>query len=149
VAQHSGAGQKSVSHKISANVRPKAGITSLNQNAIGGGLSSCTSGSIRNNRNLQVAKEHFMKRKPDDIDPLTSAATEPEAAMIVGALSRQGIDAVAEGGLTSGLRAEAPGQVRILVRHEDIDRARKVIEEYDQGVTDIDWSQIDVGELES
>ncbi len=60
---------------------------------------------------------------------LTTRPSEPEAALIVAALAQQGIDAQATGGLTSALRAEAPGVVRILVRHCDLERAQSVLTE--------------------
>ena len=85
-----------------------------------------------------------MSKRPDDLDVLTAVATEVEAAMIVDALKDEGIDASAEGGLTAGLRAEVPGDVRVIVRHEDIDKAQKVLAEYEKGQTDIDWSQVDL-----
>lgn len=52
------------------------------------------------------------------------AANEIEAALIVASLANEGIHAEAVGGLTSGLRAEAPGDVTIIVRGEDAERAQ-------------------------
>ena len=89
-----------------------------------------------------------MVKGPDDLDVLTSVMTEPEAAIIIDALEHDGVDARAVGGLTSGLRAEAPGEVRILVRHGDVERARELLDKYRQGLAEIDWSQVDLGELE-
>ena len=85
---------------------------------------------------------------PEDIEVLTSVATEPEAAMIIAALKQDDLDAVAEGVLTSALRAEAPGEVRILVRSLDMDRAKVVLNEFQQGPVDVDWSKVDLGEQE-
>ena len=79
----------------------------------------------------------------DNVEVLTSVA-----AMIVEALESDGVEARAVGGLTAGLRAEAPGEVRIMVRHGDVERGRALLAEYRQGLADIDWSQVDVGELE-
>ncbi len=60
---------------------------------------------------------------------LVDVLTEAHAAMIVAALAERGIEAHATGGLTSGLRAEAPGQVHILVRAEDAERARDALDD--------------------
>ncbi len=85
-----------------------------------------------------------MSKRPDDLDVLTAVATEVEAAMIVDALKDEGIAASAEGGLTAGLRAEVPGEVRVVVRHEDVDKAKNVLVEFEKGRADIDWSQVDL-----
>jgi hypothetical protein len=61
---------------------------------------------------------------------LEYAATEMEAAFLVATLREAGIDAQAEGVLTSALRAEAPGEVGILVRESDLERARQVLTEW-------------------
>ena len=79
---------------------------------------------------------------------LVSVPTEIEAAVIVAALERNGIQAVAAGALTSGFRAEAPGEVQVLVKRSDADRAEHVLRESQSQDTPIDWSQVDVGEPE-
>ena len=68
--------------------------------------------------------------------------------MIVAALKQGDVEAVAEGVLTSGFRAEAPGMIRILVRREDMDRAKTVLAEYEQGPSEADWSDVDADEKE-
>jgi hypothetical protein len=52
------------------------------------------------------------------------------------------------GTYTAGFRAEAPGQVQILVAAEDEAKAREVIRLGEENKEDIDWSQVDVGEPE-
>ena len=79
---------------------------------------------------------------------LTYAATEPEAAMIIASLDQANIIAVAEGALTSALRAEVPGEIRVLVHRNDLDRAKAVLAEYQQEPVDVDWSNVDFGEQE-
>ena len=79
---------------------------------------------------------------------LVSVPTEVEAAVIVAALERDGIQAVAAGALTSGFRAEAPGEVQVLVRRSDADRAGQVLRTSQSQETPIDWSQVDVGDPE-
>ena len=63
---------------------------------------------------------------------LTTAANESEAAMIVAALDEAGIEAHAVGGLTSGLRAEAPGEVQILVHQNDLERGKTLLREIEE-----------------
>jgi len=68
---------------------------------------------------------------PDDPDRpvvLTAVPNEAHAAMIVAALGHEGIKAHAQGSLTSGFRAEAPGNVQVLVRQADLERARELLE---------------------
>lgn len=69
----------------------------------------------------------------DDIVNLTSAANEIEAAAIVAHLEANGIQARQVGGLTSGFRAECPGYVQILVRQNDLERARALLENLQDG----------------
>ncbi len=64
---------------------------------------------------------------------LMEVPTEAQAAIIVAALAERSIEAQMTGGLTSGMRAETPGQVHILVRSEDAERARDAIREIEDG----------------
>ncbi|MCG8451086.1 MAG: DUF2007 domain-containing protein [Pirellulales bacterium] len=63
------------------------------------------------------------------IATLLRVPTDMEAAMIVSNLAAEDIDATTTGDFTAGFRAEAPGQVSILVRKGDLERARKILEE--------------------
>ena len=58
---------------------------------------------------------------------LTTAPSEPQAALIVAALDERGVKAQTIGELTSGFRAEAPGDVRIVVRQADLERAQDAL----------------------
>ena len=58
---------------------------------------------------------------------LTTVPTEQEAALLAAALERHGIRTQRTGDLTSGLRAEAPGEVRILVRQSDLAKAQAAL----------------------
>lgn len=77
---------------------------------------------------------------------VTSVTSESEAAMIVTALAEQGIESIASGGYTAGFRAEAPGEVQVIVRQRDLQRAREVLAVFETENAAIDWSQVDVGE---
>ncbi|KAA0212780.1 MAG: DUF2007 domain-containing protein [Leptolyngbya sp. PLA3] len=57
------------------------------------------------------------------------ASDEIEAAIIRSALEGEGIPAWVVGGLTAGMRAEAPGRAKILVRAQDAERARQILAE--------------------
>ena len=70
-----------------------------------------------------------MKPDPESPETLLSVANEIEAAAIVGYLEQCGIKAFAAGGYTAGFKAEAPGDVKILVRQADLDRARQAMAE--------------------
>ena len=89
-----------------------------------------------------------MPMDKDRLKPLASVPGESQAAMIVAALKDRGIDAVAEGGLTAGFRAETFGEVSVMVWEKDMERARLALEEYKNAARDIDWDEVDVGEAE-
>jgi len=55
---------------------------------------------------------------------LISLPTEYEAVLMVQALEARGIQAYADGALTSGFRAEAPGEVKVIVRQSNLVAAR-------------------------
>ena len=73
---------------------------------------------------------------------------DTEAAIIVNALKRRGLFAKSAGEYTAGFRAEAPGDVKILVRKSEIAAAREVLADI-RSDEEIDWSQVDVGDPES
>lgn len=77
---------------------------------------------------------------------LISVPNEFEAAAIVAALADHGIVAQHVGGYTAGFKAKAPGLVQVLVKEEDLQRARAIIEDHDDGVADVDWSTVDCGD---
>ena len=89
-----------------------------------------------------------MNADSSDLETLITLSNEVEAAAIVGALQEKGVHAVATGGYISGFKAEAPGDVKVLVRHGAADQARQMLNEIRQEQTDIDWSEIDIGEPE-
>ncbi len=89
-----------------------------------------------------------MTDRPEHVVPVTSVPLEMEAGVIVAALKEHGIKAVMSGVNTAGFRAEAPGQVQILVAEEDLARARQILEDEQEHPEDVDWSQVDVGEPE-
>ncbi|TWU21057.1 hypothetical protein Pla52o_40890 [Novipirellula galeiformis] len=79
---------------------------------------------------------------------LTTVADDVEAAVITAALSARGIKATATGGFTAGFRTEVPGHIDVIVRHEDLARAKQVLSEIEQEQSHVDWSKVDVGDPE-
>ncbi len=69
---------------------------------------------------------------------LTSCASEIEAASIVALLADNGIHAEASGVYTSGMRAEAPGEVKILVVEDNLEEARRILAESHENALDDD-----------
>ncbi len=60
---------------------------------------------------------------------LASCRNEFEAGVLVNLLAERGIRARATGEYTAGFRAEAPGDVHVLVRPEDLDQARAILDQ--------------------
>lgn len=89
-----------------------------------------------------------MTTDPDNPEELISVPSEIEAAAIVAMLTEQGIRASTTGGYTAGFRAEAPGQVNVVVRHADVEQAKLALAATAGKQTDVNWSQVDVGEPE-
>lgn len=89
-----------------------------------------------------------MTTDPDNPEVLTSVPSEIEAAAIVTALGAHSIQASTTGGYTAGFRAEAPGNVNVIVRRQDLERAQRILAEIEEDQSDVDWSQVDVGEPE-
>jgi hypothetical protein len=81
-----------------------------------------------------------------NLEVLARVPTEVEAAVIVGELESRGIRAEAVGGYTATFRAEAPGDVKVLVRSGDLVQAKAVLEEMRQSEGRTDWSNVDVGD---
>ena len=75
-------------------------------------------------------------------------ANEWNATLLADVLRDQGVDAEVSGALTSEFRAEAPGLVRVIVPDTQVERAREVLAEHRAAVSEIDWSQVDLGEPE-
>jgi hypothetical protein len=66
--------------------------------------------------------------KNEHLQVLTSVPHEFEAEMIVGELQRHGIPATSTGGFVSNFKAEAPGNVRILVKQSDLEQAMELLD---------------------
>ena len=84
----------------------------------------------------------------DNLARVTSVRTEYEAGVIVSGLEARGIRATMSGVYTANFRAEAPGWVEVLVADKDLAAATAILEDVRAELSDVDWSQVDVGEPE-
>jgi len=89
-----------------------------------------------------------MHEDDDNVVTLAFFPSEIEATMIADELKREGIQAEPAGLLTAGFRAEAPGQVKVLVHESDYERAKALLDEYVHSRDQIDWSKVDFGQPE-
>ena len=89
-----------------------------------------------------------MTTDPNNPEILARVPSDIEAASLVSDLAARGIEASTTGGFTAGFRAEAPGEVNIIVRQADLARAKQALAEIEQQPSDIDWSKVDVGKPE-
>ncbi len=64
---------------------------------------------------------------PQETVVLVRYPDELSALLLVGDLNSQGIPASVEGGLTAGLRTEAPGTLAVRVRQGDLELARQIL----------------------
>ena len=87
-----------------------------------------------------------MTTDPNNPEVLVSVPSDVEAAGIVAELAARGVQASTTGDYTAGFRAEAPGQVSVVVRRADLDQAKRTLAEIEKDQAEIDWSQVDVGE---
>jgi hypothetical protein len=87
-----------------------------------------------------------MAPDPNRPEVLLSVANEIEAAAMVNALAELGVEAFAAGGYTSGFKAEAPGDVAVMVKQANLDRAKQALAEIRQQQGHIDWDNVDVME---
>jgi hypothetical protein len=90
-----------------------------------------------------------MSSDPNNPERLISVPSELEAGAIVVALADRGIEATLTGDFTAGFRAEAPGEVHVMVRHKDLNLAKQALARMREEPADIEWSDVDVGEPES
>ena len=73
-----------------------------------------------------------MTSDPNSPTIVYSADNAIEAGAVVTALESEGIEATTTGSYTSGFQAEAPGQVQVVVRQSQADKAHNVIDRLKQ-----------------
>jgi hypothetical protein len=84
----------------------------------------------------------------DDVVPLTSAADDMGASLIVGALDEFGIKSAITGSAIADYRIGLPTRVQVLVKRADLERAKAALQSIAAEQQDVDWSQVDVGQPE-
>jgi hypothetical protein len=75
-----------------------------------------------------------MTTSTDNLVTLAELSTDMEAAMIIAALEREGIEAFMKGEFTASFRAEAPSWPKVEVRESDYERARAILNEMNPAV---------------
>ena len=71
-----------------------------------------------------------MTTDPNRPHVVVRVPTDFEASVIVSALEAAGIKAMAVGGPTAGFRAEAPGDVAVVVQENEAEQAEAVLAEF-------------------
>jgi hypothetical protein len=87
-----------------------------------------------------------MSSDPEEPQKLLSVVSEIEASAIVTALAEYDIEAFAVGGYTSGFRAEAPGEVAVMVKQANVERAIQALDEIREQEDQIDWANVNWAE---
>ena len=85
---------------------------------------------------------------PNSQEVLEQFPNEIAASVVLHELTLEGIWSVLTGVNTASFRAEAPGLVSVVVRQQDVERARQILESVRNPETPTDWEQVDVGEPE-
>ena len=68
-----------------------------------------------------------MSTSTDNLAILATLSTDMEAAMIIAALEREGIQAFMNGEYTANFRTQAPSWPKVEVRESDLEKAREVL----------------------
>lgn len=89
-----------------------------------------------------------MTDQQPELVTLTNVANEAEAKSLIGLFEEEGISVFMNGGDDLSLFGEDLGDVMLIVKKSDYDQAAKLLEEIEAENTEIDWSQVDVGEPE-
>ncbi len=88
----------------------------------------------------------------DDLEPIAETATEFEAQTKAAVLRAEGIECAVVHNAPSwtGQMSLSPtGRgAFVLVKHQDVDRARKILQQRIDDSVDLDWDEVDVGERE-
>jgi hypothetical protein len=84
---------------------------------------------------IMVGRRYAMT---DPLSPrrLASFTGELQAEALVEALAAENIRAMAMGGYISGFRAEAPGEVQVVVASQDLPRAMEILEKFEADAED-------------
>ena len=89
-----------------------------------------------------------MTDQQPELVTLTNVVNEAEAKSLIGLFEDEGIAVFINGGSDLSLFGDEAGDVQLIVKKSDYDQAAKLLEEIEAENSEIDWSQIDVGEPE-
>ena len=89
-----------------------------------------------------------MNDQQPELVTLTNVANEAEAKSLIGLFEEEGISVFMNGGEDLSLFGDDIGDIMLIVKKSDYDQAAKLLEEIEAENTEIDWSQVDVGEPE-
>lgn len=89
------------------------------------------------------------KIDPEEAVQVATVPFEAIASMIVSVLEDNGVQAMSSGTTTTGI-SEGPGPVHVLVHASDAAKARQILKEMEEAdeVTNLDWSRVDVHDVE-
>lgn len=89
-----------------------------------------------------------MSDQRPELVTLTKVPNESEAKSLIGLFEEEGISVFINGGDDLSLFGDDVGDIQLIVKKVDYDRAAKLLEEIEAENSEIDWSQVDVGEPE-
>ena len=89
-----------------------------------------------------------MPDQQPELVTLTNVANESEAKSLIGLFEDEGISVFINGGDDLSLFGEEMGDVQLIVKKADYEKASKLLQEIEEENSEIDWSQVDVGEPE-
>ena len=89
-----------------------------------------------------------MTDQQPELVTLTNVPNEAEAKSLIGLFEDEGIKVFINGGDDLSLFGEELGDVQLIVKKSDYDQAAKLLQEIEAENSEIDWSQVDVGEPE-
>ncbi|MCA9142979.1 MAG: DUF2007 domain-containing protein [Planctomycetaceae bacterium] len=91
-----------------------------------------------------------MTSDPNSPTVVYSAVNPIEAAAVATALEAEGIETTTTGSYTSGFQAEAPGEIQVVVRQSQAEKARAILErlEEEAEMENDDASEVDYGDEE-
>jgi hypothetical protein len=89
-----------------------------------------------------------MATDDENLARLTIVRSELEAEIIIAALADEGIKAAMSADHTSTLWTLAPGLAEVLVAEDNLSQAQAILQQVRNKHSDVDWSNVDVGEPE-
>ena len=89
-----------------------------------------------------------MSEQKPELVTLTKVANESEAKSLIGLFEDEGIAVFVNGGDDLSLFGDDVGDIQLIVKKADYQKAAELLAEIEAENSEIDWSQVDVGEPE-